>query len=277
MTHVEDAKGKVATLDTPPPGIHALHPTALVDPAAVLEEGVTVGPYSIIDAGARIGAGTKIGAHVAVSGFTRIGKECRIFHGAVLGSEPQDIKYAGETTHLEIGDRTIIREYATLNRGTTDRKKTVVGSDCFLMAYSHVAHDCRVGDHVILANSVNMAGHVTIDDWAVVGGVVPIHQFVHIGCHAMIGGGFRVPQDVCPYALLGGYPLAVVGLNIVGLKRRGFTSAQLGPLRRAFRLLFGSGLNTTQALDRIDGEIERTAEIAILVDFIRASARGITK
>ena len=268
---------KAATLDQPDSDSIALHPTAQVDPAAVLGEGVQVGPYSIIDAGAKIGAGTRIGAHVAISGFTRIGTGCRVFHGAVLGSEPQDLKFDGEETHLIVGDRTIIREYVTLNRGTHDRKKTVVGSDCFLMAYAHVAHDCRVGDHVILANSVNMAGHVTIDDWAVVGGVVPIHQFVHIGSHAMIGGGFRVTQDVCPYALTGGYPLRVVGLNIVGLKRRGFVTAQLAPLRAAFRLLFQSGLNTTQALLRIATEIEPTAEIAHLVDFIRASARGITK
>lgn len=254
-----------------------VHPSALVDPAAELGAGVTVGPYSIIEAGARIGAGTHIGAHVAISGFARIGEACKIFHGAVLGSEPQDLKFSGEATHLEIGDRTIVREYATLNRGTHDRMKTVVGSDCFIMSYVHVAHDCHLGNHVILANSVNMAGHVTIEDWAVVGGVVPIHQFVHIGRHAMIGGGFRVAQDVCPYALLGGYPLSVVGLNIVGLKRRGFTAAQLGPLRRAFRLLFQSGLNTSQALDRIATEIEPTAEIGHLVEFIRASARGITK
>jgi UDP-N-acetylglucosamine acyltransferase len=145
------------------------------------------------------------------------------------------------------------------------------------MSYAHVAHDCSVGDHVVLANSVNMAGHVTIEDWAVVGGIVPIHQFVQVGRHAMIGGGFRVSQDVCPYALLGGYPLAVVGLNIVGLKRRGFTAAQLGPLRSAFRLLFQSGLNTSQALDRIATDIEPTEEVGHLVAFIRASARGITK
>lgn len=268
---------KASTLDQPDAHTISIHPTALVDPAAVLGDGVQIGPYSIVDAGARIGAGTRIGAHVGISGFTRIGKDCRIFQGAVLGSEPQDLKFDGEETHLIVGDRTIIREYATLNRGTHERKQTVVGSDCFLMAYAHVAHDCRVGDHVILANSVNMAGHVTIDDWAVVGGVVPIHQFVHIGCHAMIGGGFRVPQDVCPYALLGGYPLSVVGLNVIGLKRRGFTAAQLGPLRGAFRLLFQSGLNTTQALERIAAEIEPTAEVAKLVDFIRGSARGITK
>lgn len=263
------------TRDDLPAGV--IHTTAHVDPAAELGPGVSVGPYSIVEAGARIGAGTRIGTHVYVSGFTTVGVDCRIAHGAVLGSEPQDLKFAGEHTTLEIGDRTTIREYATLNRGTHDRKKTVVGNDCFLMSYVHVAHDCHLGDHVVLANSVNMAGHVTIEDWAVVGGVVPIHQFVRIGRHAMIGGGFRVAQDVCPYALLGGYPLHVMGLNIVGLRRRGFTAAQLGPLRRAFRILFQSGLNTSQALEAIEREVESTPEIVHILDFIRASARGISK
>jgi len=259
------------------PAEPSIHPTALVDPAAELGSGVAVGPYSIIEGGARIGAGTQIGAHVFISRYTTVGKECRISHGAVLGSEPQDLKFTGEVTTLEVGDRTIIREYATLNRGTRERRKTVVGSDCFLMTYVHVAHDCHLGDHVVLANSVNMAGHVTIEDWAVVGGVVPIHQFVRIGRHAMIGGGFRIPQDVCPYALLGGYPLHVMGLNVIGLKRRGFARAQLVPLRNAFRLLFQSGLNTTQALDAIRREVEPTAEVTHVVEFIESSARGITK
>jgi UDP-N-acetylglucosamine acyltransferase len=276
MTARPDAASRAlpAQEELPAPDVHA---TALVDPAAELGPGVVVGPYSIVEAGARIGAGTRIGAHVYVSGFTTVGSDCRIAHGAVLGSEPQDLKFTGEFTTLEIGDRTTIREYATLNRGTHDRKRTVVGSDCFLMSYVHVAHDCHLGDRVVLANSVNMAGHVTIEDWVVVGGVVPIHQFVRIGRHAMVGGGFRIPQDVCPYALCGGYPLRVMGLNVVGLRRRGFSSAQLGPLRRAFRILFQSGLNTTQAIEAIEREVEPTPEIGHVLDFIRASGRGISK
>jgi UDP-N-acetylglucosamine acyltransferase len=259
---------------TAPPEVHK---TALVDPGAELGRGVSVGPYSIVESDVRIGDGTHIDSHVRVASGTRIGQNCRVSHGAVLGTDPQDLKFDGRRTTLEIGDRTIIREYVTLNRGTHHSLKTVVGSDCFLMAYSHVAHDCRLGDQIILANSVNMAGHVTMEDWVVIGGIVPIHQFVRIGCHAMIGGGFRVPQDVCPYALMGGYPLKVMGLNIVGLKRRGFTIAQLSPLRRAFKLLFQSNLNTTQALERIAGEVQMTSEVRHVIDFIRHSERGISK
>jgi len=254
-----------------------IHPTAIVDPKAELGAGVSVGPFTIIEGDVTIGDGTQIAAHARIAAGTRVGRDCTIAHGAVLGTEPQDVKFEGEYTTLEIGDRTLIREYATLNRGTRNRMKTVVGSDCFLMAYTHVAHDCKLGDHVILANSVNMAGHVTIEDWAMIGGVVPIHQFVRIGCHSMTGGGFRIPQDICPYALMGGYPLRVMGLNIVGLKRRGFTTEQLSALRRAFRFLFKSELNTTQALERIEAEVELTAEVVHVMEFIRSSERGIAK
>jgi UDP-N-acetylglucosamine acyltransferase len=254
-----------------------IHATALVDPSVELAPGVEIGPYSIIEANARIGAGTFIDAHVRIARLTRIGRQNHIGHGAVLGTAPQDLKYRDEPTHLEIGDRNIIREYATLHRGTKSHGRTVVGHECFLMAYSHVAHDCELGDHVVLANSVNMAGHVTIEDWVVIGGVVPIHQFVRIGCHAMIGGGFRVPQDICPYALLGGYPLRVVGLNVIGLKRRGFSAAQLAPLKAAFRILFGKKLNTSQALEQIEQEVEPSAEVKRLVAFVRGSERGIVK
>lgn len=254
-----------------------IHKTAIVDPGAELGRGVSVGPYSIIESDVRIGDGTQIASQVRIATGTRLGQNCRVSHGAVLGTDPQDLKFDGRFTTLEIGDRTIIREYATINRGTHHSMKTVVGNDCFLMAYTHIAHDCRLGDHIILANSVNMAGHVTMEDWVVIGGLVPIHQFVRIGCHAMIGGGFRVPQDVSPYALMGGYPLKVAGLNIVGLKRRGFTLAQLSPLRRAFKVLFQSDLNTTQALERISSEVEMTPEVRHLTDFIRGSERGVTK
>lgn len=254
-----------------------VHPTAIVDPTAILSPGVVVGPFSIIEAGVVVGEGTRIESHARLGRLTRLGRDNLIGHGAVLGTEPQDVTYRGEPTHLEVGDRNLIREYATIHRGTARSGKTVVGSDNFIMAYAHIAHDCRVGSHVVLANSVNMAGHCVLEDWVVVGGVVPIHQFVRIGCHAMIGGGFRVPQDVCPYALLGGYPLKTVGLNIVGLKRRGFKVEQLSPLKAAFKWLFQSGLNTTNALERIEAEVPATAEVAHLLEFIRASERGIVK
>jgi len=254
-----------------------VHSTAIVDSSALLGSGVTVGPYSIIEADARIGADTRIDAHVRIARGTTMGVGNRIWHGAVLGTEPQDITYANEPTTLELGDRNIIREYATLHRGTARSGKTVVGSDSFVMAYAHVAHDCRIGNHVVLVNSVHLAGHVHIEDWVVIGGVVPVHQFVHIGRHAMIGGGFRVPQDVCPYALMAGYPLRTVGLNIVGLRRRGYTREQVKPLKEAFRILFKSDLNTSQAIDRVEADIDRTPEVEHLVSFVRNSQRGIVK
>lgn len=264
----------------PPPPASAppeVHPTAIVDRTAHLEAGVVVGPYSIIEADVVVGEGTQIESHARIGQRTRLGKNNLISHGAVLGTEPQDVTYRGEPTHLEVGDRNRIREYATIHRGTARTGRTRVGSDCFIMAYAHIAHDCVVGDHVVLANSVNMAGHCVLEDWVVIGGVVPIHQFVHIGCHAMIGGGFRVPQDISPYALAGGYPLKTVGLNIVGLRRRGFTTAQLSPLKAAFKFLFQSGLNTTHALERVAAEVQPTAEVTHLLEFIRASERGICK
>lgn len=259
---------------TGPPRVHA---TAVVDPDAQLAPGVTIGPFSVIGKGVQIGEGTQIESHVCIATGTTIGRHNRIFHGAILGTAPQDLKYDNEPTILQIGDRNTIREYSTIHRGTTRRGITRVGNDCFLMAYSHVAHDAELGDHVVLANVVNLAGHVTIEDWVVIGGLVPIHQFVRIGCHSMVGGGFRLSQDVCPYALTGGYPLKVVAPNVIGLKRRGFTQAQIVPIKRAFRLLFKSGRNTTQALLAVEGEVEQTAEVIRLVGFIRNSERGVVK
>jgi UDP-N-acetylglucosamine acyltransferase len=210
-----------------------IHPTAIVDPRSELDAGVTVGPYSVIEADVQIGINCRIGPHVHIASGTRLGADCRVFTGAVLGSIPQDLKFGGEETALEIGERTTIREYATLNRGTKDRWKTTIGSDCLLMAYAHVAHDCIIGKHCILANAVNLAGHVVIEDWASVGGMVPVHQFVHIGQHSFIGGGYRVPKDVPPYILAAGEPLTFGGLNSVGLSRRGFSEPTLAALKRA--------------------------------------------
>lgn len=260
-----------------PPAPPKVHPTALVDRSSHLASGVVVGPYSIVEGDVVVSEGTRIESHVLIGRGTRLGRDNRIGHGAVLGTEPQDITYQDEPTVLELGDRNIIREYVTVHRGTSRTGKTVVGHDCFIMAYAHVAHDCRIGDHAVLANSVNMAGHVHMEDWVVVGGIVPIHQFVRVGCHAMIGGGFRVPQDVCPFALVGGYPLKTVGLNMVGLRRRGFTASQVGPLKVAFKLLFQSGLNTSHGLERIEAEVQPTAEVEHLLAFVKASERGIVK
>ena len=254
-----------------------IHPTAIVDAAAELADDVIVGPFAVIENDVVVNSGTRIASHVLVAAGTRIGKDCRIFNGAVLGSEPQDLKFGGEKTTLEIGNNTTIREFATLNRGTTDHWKTVIGNNCLLMAYSHVAHDCSIGNNVILANSVNLAGHITIDDFVGVGGVTPIHQFVHIGKHAFIGGGLRVPKDIPPYILAMGEPIRYGGLNSVGLKRRGFSDELLAKLKKAYRFIYQSNLLLDDALKKIEDEIEPVEEITYLVSFFRDSERGVIR
>ena len=253
-----------------------IHPTALVDEGAKLSGGVTVGPYSIIGPGVTVGSGTTIGPHVLIERDTILGNACQISKGAVLGTDPQDLKFKGEPTTLHVGDRTVIREYATLNRGTAASGKTSVGSDCFLMAYVHVAHDCEIGNHVILANAVNMGGHVTIEDWAIVGGLSAIHQFVRIGAHAFVGGASRVAQDVPPYVRVAGSPPKLYGLNSVGLDRRGVSDEVRKALKAAYRILFQSGLNVTQGLARAEAEVEQLPEVRRLLTFVRNSQRGIT-
>ncbi len=255
----------------------SIHHTAIVDAAAELAEGVTVGPYAVIEAGARVGAGTEIGPHVFIGTGTKIGQECRIFQGAILGTVPQDLKFKGEQSELHIGDRTTVREYATLNRGTGENGVTRVGSDCLLMAYVHIAHDCDIGDHVILANAVNLAGHVQIEEWVSIGGMTPVHQFARIGCHAFIGGGYRVPKDIPPYILATGEPLQYAGLNVVGLQRRGFSSETLRLLKRAYRLIYRSGKNVSQALEQIEKDLEMTDEVRHVYEFIKNSERGIMR
>jgi UDP-N-acetylglucosamine acyltransferase len=254
-----------------------IHKSAIVSPRAELADDVTIGPNAIIEEDVVIGAGSRIASNTLIASGTRLGQGVTIAHGAVVGSVPQDLKFGGEKTTLVVGDKTTIREYATLNRGTVDRGETTIGKNCLLMAYSHVAHDCVIGDNVMMANSVNLAGHIEIDDFAILGGVLPVHQFVKIGTHCMIGGGFRVQQDVCPYALIGGYPLKVVGLNSIGLKRRGFPREAIAALTSTFRLLFFSNLNTTQAVERINGEVDKTTEVDLVLDFITRSTRGLVK
>ena len=254
-----------------------IHSTAIVDKTAELAAGVEVGPFSIIGGEVKIGDGCRIASHVLIADGTVLGKNCQIHHGAVLGTIPQDLKFEGEKTILRLGDNNVVREYATLNRGTKERGETTIGSGCLLMAYSHVAHDCVVGNNVILANCVNFAGHVRIGDFALIGGLVPVHQFVHVGEHAIIGGGYRVPKDVCPYSMVAGNPLKTTGLNLVGLKRRGFSTEAIRILKQAFKLLFFSNLNTTQALEAIEGNVEASPEVLKLIEFVRKSERGITK
>jgi len=260
-----------ATAVAPP----EVHPTALIDPSAELAPGVVVGPYSIVGPGVRVGARTRIGSHVLIERDTTVGEECTIHQGAVLGTDPQDLKYMGEPTVLVVGDRTVIREYATLNRGTIASGVTRVGSDCMLMAYTHVAHDCHLGDHVILSNAVNMAGHVTIDDWAIVGGLTPIHQFVRIGAHAFVGGATRVAKDVPPYVKAAGSPMELYGLNSVGLQRRGFSEEVRRELKRAYRLFFASNHNVAQALARSREELRAIPEVEVFLSFFENTERGV--
>lgn len=253
-----------------------IHPSAIVHDDALLGAGVVVGPWALIGPGVVVGDGTEVGPRVLIEKDTTIGEDCFLANGAVLGTDPQDLKFKGEHSVLEVGDRTIIREFATLNRGTSAAGSTVVGSDCLLMAYSHIAHDCEIGNHVVLANSVNMAGHVVIEDWVVVGGVTPIHQFVRIGTHAFVGGGSRVPQDVPPYCRAAGNPPKLYGLNSVGLERRGLSEDVRKALKKAYRLLFQSDVNLSKAVDRVEQEVPGIPEVRHLLEFIRASERGVT-
>lgn len=253
-----------------------IHETAIVHEEAHLGQGVVVGPYAIIGPGVTVGVGTEIGSHALIERDTTVGQQCRLAHGAVLGTDPQDLKYEGENTHLDVGDRTVVREYATLNRGTRAKGTTVVGSDCLIMAYAHVAHDCEIGNHVVLSNSVNMGGHVVIEDWVIVGGVTAIHQFVRLGAHSFCGGGSRIPQDIPPYLRAAGNPCRLYGLNKVGLERRGVSDDVKQALRSTYRILFQSKLNLSQALTQAEDEVEQIPEVRHLLTFIRDSERGIT-
>ncbi len=254
-----------------------VHPSAIVHPGAELGNGVSVGPFTIVEERTVIGDGTVIGAHALIGTGARIGRDCRIHHGAVVGHEPQDLKYRGELSTCEVGDRTVVREYAALHRGTGEGGRTIIGSDCFLMGYVHIAHDCVVGDRVIMANAAMVAGHCVVEDHAIIGGITPVHQFVRIGRHAMIGGGLRVPKDVPPYVLAGQEPLIFQGLNSVGLRRRGFTPAVIAALEKTYTLIYNSRLNVSQAVERIreDPEIAGVAEVRTVLDFIAGSTRGI--
>lgn len=247
----------------------------MIDPAAHLGQGVTVGPFAIIGPNVTVGDHSQIGPHAVIERNTRLGAEVKVGTGSVLGADPQDLKYQGEETWVEIGDQTTIREYSTINRGTPATGRTIVGQRCFIMTYVHIAHDCVIGDDVILANSIQMAGHVTIDDRAIVSGLVPIHQFVRIGTYAFVGGGSRVNQDVPPYTKAVGNPLHLYGLNSVGLQRAGFSADVKLALKKAYRLVFNSHLTITQGVARARREIPAVAEVEILLRFIEASQRGV--
>jgi UDP-N-acetylglucosamine acyltransferase len=250
---------------------------AIVSKKAQLAEDVSIGHNAIIGDNAVIGAGTKIGAFCVVEGNTVIGKNCEIFTGAVIGSQPQDLKYKGEKSFLEIGDNNIIREYCTFNPGTGEGGKTVVGSNNLFMAYAHVAHDCRVGSHCVIANSGTLAGHVTIEDNVVMGGLAAIHQFVRVGKCAIVGGLSKVIKDIPPFSTCDGNPARVYGLNLVGLKRNAIAKESMRELKHAFAILFNSGLSIPHALETLKKETILSDEARYLINFIENSQRGVTR
>lgn len=254
-----------------------IHSTAIISKEAELADNVSVGPFSIINGDAKIAAGTKIASHVVIETGCEIGENCRIFKGAVLGSVPQDLKFADEKTFLRIGNNTTVREFATLNRGTTHSMETVIGDNCLLMSYSHVAHDCRIGNNVVLANSVNLAGHVIIEDFAGIGGLTPVHQFVKIGTQSFVGGGLRIPKDVPPYILAMGEPLQYAGLNKVGLQRRGFSEETIKLLNQAYKILYRQNNTKNQAIEILSDKFSDNPEVMHLVEFLKNSERGIIR
>jgi UDP-N-acetylglucosamine acyltransferase len=255
-----------------------IHPTAIIHPGADLGEGVMVGPYSIVGDLVEIGAGTTIGPHTIIEGPTRIGRDNRIGAFNALGGPPQDKKYAGEPTRLEIGDRNTIREYCSFNRGTTkDSLVTRVGDDNWIMGYVHIAHDCQIGSNTVLANNTQLAGHVHIDDWAITGGFTGIHQFVRIGAHVMIGGGTMLRQDVPPYVTVAGNPPKAFGVNSEGLRRRGFTPEAVDAVERAYRTLYRNGLSLADAQFELERQATGAPELAPLVAFLKVATRGIVR
>ncbi|MCI0655221.1 MAG: acyl-ACP--UDP-N-acetylglucosamine O-acyltransferase [Methylococcaceae bacterium] len=255
-----------------------IHPTAVIDPKAELAEDVSVGPYSVIDAGVRIGAGTAIGPHVVIRGPGAIGKANRIYQFASVGEDPQDKKYRQEVTYLEIGDGNIIREYCTIHRGTKqDKGITRVGNDNLLMAYVHVAHDCVIGNNVVMANGASLAGHVYLDDFAILGGFTLVHQFSRIGQHSFSAMGSTISRDVPPYVMVGGRPTKPFGINSVGLERKGFSPETIREIRRAYKTLYKAGLRLEEATQVLETMTADTPEIACMVEFVQKSGRGILR
>lgn len=254
-----------------------ISPRAEISSKAQIADTVSIGPFTIVEDDVVIGEGTTIAANALIGNGARIGKDCRIHHGAVVSHVPQDLKFAGEVSTCEVGDRTVVREYATLHRGTGEGGRTIIGSDTFLMGYVHIAHDCIIGNKVILANAAMIAGHCVIEESVIVGGVTPVHQFVHIGRHSMVGGGLRVSKDVPPFIMAGQDPLAFQGLNSVGLRRRGFSRETLHAIEKAYGIIYHSKLNVSQAVEKIkqDEGLTSLVEIQQLLTFIAESTRGI--
>ena len=253
------------------------HPLAYIHPDAKIGKDVVIGPFVTIDKNVVIGDGTRIEPNVTIYEGARIGKNCRIFPGAVIAAVPQDLKFRGEETTVEIGDNNMIRECVTIHRGTASKGKTVIGNNCLIMAYAHIAHDCVLGSNIILANAVQLAGEVEVDDFAIIGGGTLVHQFSRIGGHVMIQGGSHINKDIPPYVRAARMPISYTGINTVGLRRRNFSNETIALIQDVYRSLFASGMNTTEALAYIESEIPASKERDEIVAFVRASSRGIIK
>ncbi|HKV51336.1 MAG TPA: acyl-ACP--UDP-N-acetylglucosamine O-acyltransferase [Gemmatimonadaceae bacterium] len=252
-----------------------IHPTAIISPDAQLGDGVAVGPWAIIGESCVVGDECEIAARAVLERSVQLGDGVRIGIGSVIGGDPQDLKFQGEHTTVEIGDGTVVREYATINRGTSESLKTTVGRNCFIMTYVHLAHDCHVGDGVIISNGTQLAGHITVGDRATISGLCAIHQFVKVGAYSFIGGASRVPQDIPPYLKAVGNPIRLYGLNTIGLQRANFDPAVLRELKRAYRLFFRSELNVSQAMERANTELELFPEVRHFLSFVDGSGRGV--
>ncbi|HYX70613.1 MAG TPA: acyl-ACP--UDP-N-acetylglucosamine O-acyltransferase [Terriglobales bacterium] len=256
-----------------------IHSSAIVDPGARVPDSCKIGPFCVVDAGVELGEECELVSHVHLGGPSTIGSHNRFFPFAAVGLAPQDLKYAGEPTRLEMGDHNTIREYVTISRGTPGGGGTThIGSHCLIMAYSHIAHDCHVADHVIMANAATLGGHVTVEEWAVVGALCPVHQFVRIGAHAYIGGGTTITKDVLPFSKTVAYrDTHAYGINAVGLERRGFSPDRIRKVHHAYKLLLASKLNTSQAIEKLKAEADRGEDVDMLIRFIESSQRGVTK
>ncbi len=252
-------------------------PSAVIHPEAKIGNNVTIGPFAVIEKDVVIGDNCHIYPHATILSGARIGSDCKIFPGSVIAGIPQDLKFAGEQTIAEIGDRTTIRECVTVNRGTASKAKTVIGNDCLIMAYAHIAHDCLLKNNIIIGNAVQIAGEVAIDDFSIVSGGTLVHQFTRISKHIMIQGGSRVGKDIPPYTLIGREPIAYCGINIVGLRRRGFTNEQIFLIQDIYRTLYTRGLNNTEALNAIETEYSPGKERDLILNFIHSSRRGIVR
>ncbi len=254
-----------------------IHQLACVHPDAKIASDVEIGPFVTIDKNVEVGAGTRIGSNAVILEGTRIGENCNIFPGAVIGAVPQDLKFHGEESLVIVGNNTTVREFVTIHRGTASKGRTVVGDNCLIMCYCHVAHDCVVGNNVIMSNATQLAGEVVVDDYAILGGGTLVHQFTHIGKHIMVQGGTRITKDIPPYAIVGREPAAFAGINIIGLRRRGFTNEQIAAIQDVYRMIYSSDRNVTDALAAVEAELPVSAERDEIVDFIRSSSRGIVR